>query len=127
MSDQQSENIRPLSTRQRLQMTAVVDREVESPPPAEAASPTPTSTSSPRTEQVQELLSRAAWRAGVLGALQVAVFILAARAILLISVCGAICLAYLAIAQAEPLRLGAVGLYTLGVVLPLVWLASRGH
>ena len=60
-----------------------------------------------------------------MGALNVAVAILAVRLILLISIGGAITLAVMALGNAEPMRLAAVGIYTVTVVLPLVWLSGR--
>jgi hypothetical protein len=68
-----------------------------------------------------------AWKQGVLGAINVATAILAVRLILLLAVAGAVFLALEALATAEPLRLAALGVYTLSVVLPLVWLAARHH
>lgn len=70
-------------------------------------------------------MTRAAWRASVLGSINVIVAVLAIRLILLVSVFGAIALAWYAIAVADPFRLVAVGIYTGTVCLPLVWLAGR--
>lgn len=75
----------------------------------------------PKTEFVQ----RAAWRAGVLGAVNVFTAILAVRLILLISVCGAVALTYLVLLEPDPYRLGALGIYAGGVLLPLIWLSAR--
>jgi hypothetical protein len=61
-----------------------------------------------------------------LASLTLATRILAARAILLFAVIGAIGLAFVAITQGDLLRLAALGTYLVGGVLPLVWLASRG-
>lgn len=61
----------------------------------------------------------------MLGALNVAVRILAARAILLFAVLGAIGLAWLALSSSDYVRLAALALYTLTVVCPLVFLASK--
>lgn len=72
-----------------------------------------------------ELQARAAWRAGVIGSLNVAATILAVRLILLLATMGAFILTWFAIQTAQPLQLGAVGLYLAGVVLPLTWLSSR--
>jgi hypothetical protein len=73
----------------------------------------------------REYIHRAAWKAGVMGALNVIVALIAVRLILLVSVSGAVALAYLALAQPDPYRLGALGVYGVLVVLPMVWLASR--
>jgi len=76
----------------------------------------------------QEYVHRAGWKAGVLGALNVATVILAVRLTLLVSVGGAIWLTWLVCGGAgapDPLRLAALGVYAAAVVVPLVWLASR--
>lgn len=70
-------------------------------------------------------MARAAWRQGVIGGLNVAAMILAARFILLLATMGAFALAWVAIQTALPMQLAAVGLYLVGVVLPLTWLGSR--
>jgi hypothetical protein len=62
----------------------------------------------------------------VLGALQVAVRILSARAILLMAMLGAIGLAIMALTEGDYLRLAVLGTYLVGCLLPLVWLSSRG-
>ena len=60
-----------------------------------------------------------------MGALNVLTTVLAVRAILLIAVIGAIWLT-VAVEQApDPWRLGALGIYTVVVVIPIVWLTSR--
>jgi hypothetical protein len=61
----------------------------------------------------------------VLGALNVIVLVTAVRLILLVCVCGAIGLAYLALEAPDPYRLGMLAIYTLLVVGPMVWLSSR--
>jgi hypothetical protein len=61
----------------------------------------------------------------LLGALNVVTAVLAVRLILLVSVCGAIALAYLALTQPDPYRLGALAIYAVVVVLPMVWLSAR--
>ena len=97
------------------------------PEPAPAAPTTPisttSSTSSPTT--TDELVSRLAWRQGVLGALTLAIRILSARAILLFAVLGAIGLAWLALSSSDHVRLAALALYTITVVGPLVWLSGK--
>lgn len=91
-------------------------------PPTLQAIPTP-GTLPPETRI--ELQARAAWRAGVIGSLNVAAQILAARLILLLATMGAFGLTWVAIQTAQPLQLGAVALYLAGVILPLVWLSGR--
>lgn len=66
-----------------------------------------------------------AWQAGALGAINVLSVLLAVRLTLLVAVCGAISLAYLALASADPYKLGALAIYSVVVVVPLVWLAAR--
>lgn len=72
-----------------------------------------------------ELLHRSAWKAGVLGTLNALTVVLAVRLILLVAVCGASVLAWAALAQPDPYRLGTLGVYGVVVVLPLIWLLSR--
>jgi hypothetical protein len=72
-----------------------------------------------------EFVHRAAWKAGVLGALNVLVLLTAVRLTLLVSVCGGIALAYLALLNPDPYRLGVLGIYAISVVVPLIVLASR--
>lgn len=61
----------------------------------------------------------------MIGSLNVAATILAVRLILLVATVGAIGLAWLAAQEHDPYRLGAVGVYVVGVMMPLVWLSSR--
>lgn len=105
-------------------MQLVAEQQLPDPPASPAASlPSPT-IQTPRTLP-PELQARAAWRAGVIGSLNVAATILAVRLILLISIGGAIALAWAALAQPDPMRLGALGIYLAGAVLPVVWLSGR--
>ena len=60
-----------------------------------------------------------------MGALTIVSAILAVRLTLLVSVCGAIALAYLALENPDPYRLGALAVYAGVVVVPLIWLAAR--
>jgi hypothetical protein len=75
--------------------------------------------------QTPEFASRSAWKAGVLGAVNVLALVLAVRVILLVAVIGAISLALIAIRDPDPWRLGAMGIYALAVVVPIIWLSSR--
>jgi hypothetical protein len=112
-------------------MLLVAEREVPDPPslplPTPSPTPTPTQTTQSRPNLQQEYIARLAWKQGVLGALNLATAILAIRLILLLAVCGAVALAWVALASADPMRLAALGVYTLSVVGPLVWLAARHH
>ena len=77
------------------------------------------------TPQQAEYIHRAAWKAGVLGSLNVLVAVIAIRFILLAAVAGAIVLTYITIEAPDPWRLAALGVYMALVVLPATWLASR--
>ena len=88
-----------------------------------ASSGTPPRTSSPPDIQ-QEVLARSAWKQAVLGSLNMISVILAVRLTLLVSVCGATALTYLALQNPDPYRLGALAIYA-AVVGMMVWLASR--
>lgn len=92
------------------------------PQPATRPTGMPTATQTPPSNPLAQLVQ---WKAGVIGALNVLSSILAAKLILLVAVCGAIILAYLALAAADPYRLGALGIYAVAVVVPLIWLAAR--
>lgn len=70
-------------------------------------------------------MTRRAWRASVIGSLNVAAMVLAARFILLLATGGAFALAWVATQTAQPMQLAAVGIYLVGVMLPLTWLSSR--
>ena len=71
-----------------------------------------------------EQANRAAWKAGVLGALNMAAVILAVRLVVLVAVLGAILLAWEALADPQIVRVSALAVYGLLVVLPVVWLAT---
>ena len=93
------------------------------------SSETTTTTATP-PNLTPEYIHRAAWKAGVLGALNVATVILAARLTLLLSVLGAIWLSWLVLStpSANPpdvSRLAVLAVYVAVVVVPLVWLAAR--
>lgn len=72
-----------------------------------------------------EYVHRAAWRAGMMGALNLATAVLSVRLTLLVAVFGASAIAYLSLSDPTPYRLGSLAIYGTLVVLPLVWLASR--
>lgn len=63
----------------------------------------------------------------MLGALNLLTRVLAARFIVLVSVIGGIMLALPALGQPDWLRLGILGVYCAGVVLPAVFLAAWGR
>jgi hypothetical protein len=82
-------------------------------------------TATTATPPNQEYIHRAAWKAAVLGTLNVLLLTISVRLTLLVSIGGAIYLSWLVLAQPDPYRLGALGVYSATVVLPLVWLAAR--
>lgn len=91
---------------------------------------TATTTATPPTPpkpppQQAEYIHRAGWKAGVLGAINVLVAVVAVRFALLLSIVGAIVLTYITIQTPDPWRLASLGVYAVVVVLPMVWLASR--
>lgn len=61
----------------------------------------------------------------MLGAVNVLMYVLAARLILLVAVVGAFVLAYLEVGAADPWRLGVLLIYVSLVCCPLVYLAAR--
>ena len=126
MSDLQSASTPEISSRRRMQVVA--ERVVADEPQAPTTT-APTTTSSislqTTTSNSDELIARAAWQRGVFAAFSVAIKILAARSILLFAVLGAIGLAVLAISGGDYPRLAVLGLYTVTVCGPLVWLAGK--
>ena len=68
---------------------------------------------------------QAAWKASVMGTLNVLMIVVAVRSIVLVAVGGGIALTWLALSNPDPLRLGALGIYAVGVAIPTVWLAAR--
>ena len=110
VGERRVDEARPLSIQDLSQMTTG----------SSATAPTTTT-----TQLSQEYIHRAAWKAAVLGALNIATAILAVRLTLLVAVGGAISLTWLALRDPDPYRLGALGVYALVVVVPLVWLAGR--
>lgn len=105
-------------------MQLVAERVVED-APATTPPPLPP-TKAPQPDQLQrEYIHRAAWKAGVLGALNLATRILAVRMILMIAVIGAIALTFSALLEHDMFRLIALGIYCAIVVVPVVILAAR--
>ena len=82
--------------------------------------------STPKAAPVSaEFVHRGAWKAGVLGSINVLAVVLAVRLGLLVAIVGAIVLTYLTIQTPDPWRLGALAIYAAFVILPTTWLASR--
>ena len=130
-ADQPSENMPP---RSRAQMQLVAEKALPDPPASLSsliAANTPTTSSTPKAPTVSretEFVTRAAWRNGVMGALNLLAVVLAVRLVLLVAVLGALWLAKLAIEVPPSVQMPALvmlGTYCLTTVIPLVWLSSR--
>ena len=67
----------------------------------------------------------AAWKQGVIGAVQGALLVASSRILLLLSGAGAFYLSLQAVAQPEPLRIVAALTFDVGVFLPCAWIAIR--
>ena len=117
--DQLSESMLPHS---RMQL--VGERRLPDPPP-QNQTPLSQMIGATTTSIQPEVIHRMAWKAGVMGALNVIAALLAARMIVLVSVSGGIALTWAALGQPDPWRLGALAIYSLAIVVPSVWLASR--
>lgn len=61
-----------------------------------------------------------------MGTLNVLCAVLAVRLILLVAVSGGVGLAWLSLQEPDPMRLGALAIYGVLVVVPLIWMAGRG-
>jgi hypothetical protein len=70
-------------------------------------------------------LTWAAYRAGVIGAMDALWSILSARMAVLVAIAGGIGLAWLCLSSPDPYRLGILGIYSALIVIPVIWLASR--
>ena len=130
-ADQPSENMPP---RSRAPMQLVGEKALPDPPAslssliaAQATTATSTTPKAPISRET-EYMTRAAWRNGVMGALNLLAVVLAVRLVLLVAVIGALWLAKLALDVPAPLQIPALvmlGVYCATVVLPMVWLSSR--
>jgi hypothetical protein len=69
----------------------------------------------------------AAWKSGVLGALNVAALILSVRLILLVAVIGAFLLTWQTLADPQLFRVIATSAFMALTVLPAVWLSAVGR
>lgn|SRR5574340_53457 len=67
----------------------------------------------------------AAWKQGVIGAVQGALLVASSRILLLLSGAGAFYLAAHAVADPQPLRIVASLTFDIGVFLPCAWIAIR--
>lgn len=113
----------------RMQLVAEKQLPDPLPPPSTSNPTTPTTTIPVQTqlEFQKEVLTRTAWRASVLGALNVITAVLAVRLIVLVGVGGGIALTYIALQQPDQWRLGALAIYGVLVMVPVVWLAGRSR
>jgi hypothetical protein len=137
MSDQPSPSIPEPSRRRPMQ---VVGERVIPDQPGSLASILATNQTSPTTTppsgnalpkdpdfRQREYIHRAAWKAGVLGALNVLARVLSARWIVMMAVAGGILLTTQALANPDVLKLGVLAIYALGIVAPVVFLSARGQ
>ena len=95
---------------------------------ATTAAQTSSTPKAPTVSQTGEYQHRAAWKAGVMGAINLLAIVLAVRLVLLVAVIGALWLAKLALDVPQPVQQAALimlAVYCVTVVLPMVWLSSR--
>ena len=93
-----------------------------------AAQTSTTAKPQPQVPVSYETVHRGAWKAGVMGALNLLAVVLAVRLVLLVAVVGALWLAKLALDVPPPIQQAALimlAVYCATVVLPMVWLSSR--
>jgi hypothetical protein len=110
-------------------MQVIADQQIPDSPVTESPNPIPampTPSGAPLPNLQGEYIHRAAWRAGVLGSLNFAAKILAARAIVLIAVLGGIGLTWTALADPNGYRIGVMAIYAVGAIGGSVWLAAKG-
>jgi hypothetical protein len=112
-------------------MQLVAEKELPDPPTLSsliATAAKTTETKPPVSRETGEYIHRSAWKAGVMGALNVVAVVLAVRLVLLVAVIGALYLAKIALdapATVQTPALIMLGTYCASVVIPLVWLSSR--
>lgn len=114
--------------RSPVRMVAVGDRVVPDPPssrPQTTSGMTTTTATQPSPEFAKEVITRTAWKAAVMGTLSVLTAVLAVRLIVLVGVGGGIGLTFIALQQPDQWRLGALAIYGVLVMVPVVWLAGR--
>lgn len=110
-------------------MQLVAERQIggdQSLPGLIAAATTTATPPKPVPRETAEFVHRAAWKAGVLGSLNVLIAVIAARFILMLAIVGAVALAWVGISNPDPWRVSILAAYAILVVIPMVWLASRG-
>ena len=116
-------------SKQRMEL---VGQEWQPDPPAPMQLPPPmqSSTMPPAgaaQNPLQEMIHRTAWKAAVLGTLNAAVKILAARMIVLVAVVGGIGLTFAVLPAPNYAKLGALAIYSVFVAIPCVWLAGKAQ
>lgn len=72
----------------------------------------------------REFVHRAAWKAGVIGAMNALALVLAARFAVLVAIVGGIVLTAIALTSPDPYKLGALAIYA-AFIVPTIWLAGR--
>jgi hypothetical protein len=90
---------------------------------------TRTTAPTPGSQQFQqEYMARLVWKNALLGSLNAMALVLAARVAVILAIGGAIFLSWLVLGSGDhpdPTRVAGLGVYLLGGLLPVVWLASR--
>jgi len=124
-----SENTPP---RSRAPMQLVGEKQIPDQPTLSSliatAAATTSTTPKPGVSRETEFVHRGAWKAGVMGALNLLAVVLAVRLVLLVAVIGALWLAKLALDVPVAMQMPALvmlGVYCATVVIPMVWLSSR--
>jgi hypothetical protein len=123
-----SENMPP---RSRAPMQLVGEKTLPDQPTLSsliATAATTSTTPKPGVSRETEFVHRGAWKAGVMGALNLLAVVLAVRLVLLVAVIGALWLAKLALDVPVAMQMPALvmlGVYCATVVIPMVWLSSR--
>jgi hypothetical protein len=82
-------------------------------------------TTTPPPNLQNEYVHRVAWKAAVLGTLNVLIVVTAVRLITLVAVIGGIVLTAIALEAPDPWRVGVLAIYAVAVVMPVIWMASR--
>jgi uncharacterized BrkB/YihY/UPF0761 family membrane protein len=80
-----------------------------------------------KVQHQHEYMHRSAWKGSVFGTLNVLLALLAARLTLLVGVGGGVYLSYLALTNPVPMVWVIPAVYSVLVVVPLVWLAAQGE
>jgi hypothetical protein len=76
----------------------------------------------------QEYMARLVWKNALLGSLNAMALVLGARVAVILAIGGAIFLSWLVLGSGDhpdPTRVAGLGVYLLGAVVPVIWLAAR--